>query len=69
MKAEVDATRRAVKAGGLRVTSGVEGVAMRSAPVESGGTQLHHPGAIIGKASEPLEQRWATSSLAAACGS
>jgi hypothetical protein len=36
------------------VTSDVEGVAMRSEPVEIGGRKMHAPGTIIGKALEPL---------------
>ena len=55
VKVKVDATRGAIKVGDLLVTSGVEGVAMRSVPVDLAGTQLHRPGTIIGKALEPLE--------------
>ena len=36
------------------MTSEVEGVAMKSVPVDLGGTQIHRPGTIIGKALEPL---------------
>ena len=56
VKVKVDATRGAVKVGDLLVTSGVEGVAMKSIPVDLGGTQIHRPGTIIGKALEPLEK-------------
>ena len=54
VKVKVDATRGAIRIGDLIVTSGVEGVAMRSVPVDLGGTQIHRPGTIIGKALEPL---------------
>jgi hypothetical protein len=40
--------------GDLLVTSDSEGVAMKSIPVDLGGTQIHRPGTIIGKALEPL---------------
>jgi hypothetical protein len=56
VKVKVDATRGAIKVGDLLVTSGVEGVAMKSVPVDLGGTQIHRPGTIIGKALEPLEK-------------
>lgn len=54
VKVKVDATRGAIKVGDLLVTSGVEGVAMKSVPVNLGGVQMHRPGTIIGKALEPL---------------
>jgi hypothetical protein len=38
------------------VTSDVEGVAMKSVPVDLGGTQIHRPGTIIGKALEALDK-------------
>ena len=56
VRVRVDATRGAIKVGDLLVTSEVEGVAMKSIPVDLGGTQLHRPGTIIGKALEPLEK-------------
>jgi hypothetical protein len=56
VKVKVDATRAAVKVGDLLVTSDVEGMAMKSVPVDLGGTQIHRPGTIIGKALEPLEK-------------
>jgi hypothetical protein len=56
VKVKVDATRAAIRVGDLLVTSGVEGVAMSSVPVDLGGTQIHRPGTIIGKALEPLEK-------------
>ena len=55
VKVNVDATRGAIHIGDLLVTSGVEGVAMKSVPVDLGGTLIHRPGTIIGKALEPLE--------------
>ncbi|HZW05826.1 MAG TPA: hypothetical protein VFF65_01785, partial [Phycisphaerales bacterium] len=56
VKVRADASRGAIRVGDLLVTSGVEGVAMKSVPVELGGTQIHRPGTIIGKALEPLEK-------------
>lgn len=55
VKVKVDATRAPIKVGDLLVTSGVEGVAMKSVPVDLGGTQIHRPGTIVGKALESLE--------------
>jgi len=54
VKVKVDATRAPIKVGDLLVTSEVEGVAMKSVPVDLGGTPMHRPGTIIGKALEPL---------------
>jgi hypothetical protein len=54
VKVKVDATRGAIKVGDLLVTSDVEGLAMKSVPVELGGVRIHRPGTIIGKALEPL---------------
>jgi len=56
VKVRVDATRAPIAVGDLLVTSGVEGVAMKSIPVELGGITIHRPGTIIGKALEPLEK-------------
>ncbi len=50
----VDATQVSIRVGDLLVTSGEPGVAMRSVPIEVGGSRLHRPGTIIGKALEPL---------------
>ena len=55
VKVRVDATRAPIKVGDLLVTSEVEGVAMKSVPVDLGGTPIHRPGTIIGKALEPLQ--------------
>jgi hypothetical protein len=54
VKVKVDATRAPIQVGDLLVTSGEEGMAMKSIPVDLGGTQIHRPGTIIGKALEPL---------------
>ncbi|MDQ3742960.1 MAG: rod shape-determining protein MreC [Acidobacteriota bacterium] len=56
VKVRVDATGAPIKVGDLLVTSGVEGVAMKSIPVDLGGAQIHRPGTIIGKALEPLDK-------------
>jgi Peptidase_G2, IMC autoproteolytic cleavage domain len=56
VKVRVDATIAPIKVGDLLVTSGVEGVAMKSTPVDLGGVQIHRPGTIIGKALEPLDK-------------
>jgi hypothetical protein len=56
VRVKVDATRAPIKVGDLLVTSDVEGVAMRSEPIEVGGRKMHAPGTIIGKALEPLEK-------------
>ncbi len=50
----VDATSGPIEIGDLLVTSDLEGVAMKSQPVEVGGVRLHRPGTLIGKALEPL---------------
>ncbi|HEX8148079.1 MAG TPA: hypothetical protein VF591_12935 [Pyrinomonadaceae bacterium] len=54
VKVKVDASRAPVQIGDLLVTSDVEGVAMKSEPVNIGGRQMHAPGTIVGKALEPL---------------
>ncbi|HEY9283419.1 MAG TPA: hypothetical protein VIP46_08195 [Pyrinomonadaceae bacterium] len=56
VKVKVDASRGAIKIGDLIVTSGVEGVAMRSEPVMVGGVAMHRPGTLIGKALESLDK-------------
>ena len=56
VKVKVDATRAPIKIGDLIVTSDVEGVAMKSVPVELGGVAIHRPGTLIGKALESLEK-------------
>jgi hypothetical protein len=54
VRVRADASRGAIRVGDLLVTSGAEGVAMKSIPVDLGGTQIHRPGTIVGKALEPL---------------
>jgi hypothetical protein len=56
VRVKVDATRAPISVGDLLVTSDIEGVAMKSIPVDLGGVQIHRPGTIIGKALEPLEK-------------
>jgi hypothetical protein len=56
VKIKVDATRGPVRVGDLLVTSDVEGVAMKSEPLSLGGTAIHRPGTLIGKALEPLDK-------------
>lgn len=56
VKVRVDASRGAIHVGDLLVTSGDEGMAMKSVPIDLGGTPIHRPGTIIGKALEPLEK-------------
>jgi hypothetical protein len=50
----VDATNSPIAIGDLLVTSSKPGVAMKSIPIDLGGTKIHRPGTIIGKALEPL---------------
>jgi hypothetical protein len=54
VRVRVDATRPPIRVGDLLVTGDKEGVAMRSMPVDLGGTPIHRPGTLIGKALEPL---------------
>jgi len=56
VKVKVDATNSPIQIGDLLVTSGREGVAMKSIPVDVGGVRIHRPGTIVGKALEPLSQ-------------
>jgi hypothetical protein len=56
VKVRVDATLSPIKVGDLLVTSGTEGVAMKSVEIDLGGAKIHRPGTIIGKALEPLEK-------------
>jgi hypothetical protein len=56
VRVKVDATRAPIQVGDLLVTGDEEGVAMKSIPVDLGGTQIHRPGTIIGKALEPLDK-------------
>jgi hypothetical protein len=54
VRVKVDASRGAIAVGDLLVTSDKPGFAMRSTPIDVGGTSLHRPGTIVGKALEPL---------------
>jgi hypothetical protein len=54
VRVKVDATRHPIAIGDLLVSSDRPGRAMKSIPVEIGGTSFHRPGTIIGKALEPL---------------
>jgi cytoskeletal protein CcmA (bactofilin family) len=56
VRVKVDATRAPIHVGDLLVTSDKEGVAMRSEPLSLGGTPIHRPGTLIGKALEPLDK-------------
>jgi hypothetical protein len=57
VRVRVDARRLPIRVGDLLVTSGTEGVAMRSVPVRAGRAKLHRPGTIVGKALEPISGR------------
>lgn len=46
---------RAVRIGDLLVSSGEEGLAMVSEPLDLGGVKIHRPGTLIGKALETME--------------
>jgi hypothetical protein len=54
VKVMADATLHPIRVGDLLVTSDTPGAAMKSLPVRVGGSRLHRPGTIIGKALEPL---------------
>jgi hypothetical protein len=56
VKVKVDATNSPIKVGDLLVSSGKEGLAMKSEPVDLGGVKIHRPGTLIGKALEPLDK-------------
>jgi hypothetical protein len=56
VRVKVDATNAPIRVGDLLVTSDKEGIAMRSQPLDLGGTPIHRPGTLIGKALEPLEK-------------
>jgi hypothetical protein len=55
VKVKVDASYGAIGVGDLLVTSPTPGHAMRSMPFDLGGTPIHRPGTLLGKALEPLE--------------
>jgi hypothetical protein len=54
VRVKVDATHAPIRVGDLLVTSGRQGIAMKSEPIDLGGAKIHRPGTIIGKALEPL---------------
>jgi len=54
VKVHVTTANGAIKVGDLLVTSDKPGVAMKSLPLDLGGTQIHRPGTLVGKALEPL---------------
>jgi hypothetical protein len=54
VRLRVDATNGPIQIGDLLVTSNREGFAMKSLPVEIGGSRIHRPGTLIGKALESL---------------
>ncbi|HBB88168.1 MAG TPA: hypothetical protein DC047_11175 [Blastocatellia bacterium] len=54
VKVMVDAASGPIQVGDLLVTSDIEGVAKKSAPLLLGGVPIHRPGTLIGKALEPL---------------
>ena len=54
VRVKVDANYGSIAVGDLLVTSPIRGYAMRSAPVNVGGAEIHRPGTLIGKALEPL---------------
>ncbi len=56
VRVKVDATKAPIQVGDLLVTSDNPGVAMRSQPLDLGGTPIHRPGTLIGTALEPLEK-------------
>jgi hypothetical protein len=56
VRVKVDATLAPIRVGDLLVTSDKEGIAMRSQPLDLGGTPIHRPGTLIGKALEPLDK-------------
>jgi hypothetical protein len=56
VKVKVDATRAPIRVGDLLVTSDKQGIAMRSEPLNLGGTLIHRPGTLIGKALEPIDK-------------
>ena len=54
VRVKVDASYGAIARGDLLVTSPTPGYAMKSRPVVVGGTSIHRPGTILGKALESL---------------
>ena len=56
VKVKATTANGAIHIGDILVTSQKEGMAMRSTPVDFGGTAMHRPGTVVGKALEPLEK-------------
>lgn len=56
IKVKVDTNYGAISVGDLLVTSPVKGHAMKSEPIDIGGTKIHRPGTIVGKALESLKE-------------
>lgn len=56
VKMRVSAKNGPINIGDLLVSSGQQGVAMKSNAVRIGGVRMHRPGTLIGKALEPLAQ-------------
>ena len=54
VKVKVSAANGPIQIGDLLVTGEVQGLAVKSIPVEFGGVRLHRPGTLIGKALESL---------------
>jgi hypothetical protein len=54
VKVHVTAANGAIHVGDLLTTSEIPGVAMKSLPLDLGGTKIHRPGTLLGKALEPL---------------
>jgi hypothetical protein len=54
VRVRVDANAAPIAIGDLLVTSARRGYAMKSIPLDFGGSKLHRPGTLIGKALEPL---------------
>lgn len=56
VRVKVDATRSPIHVGDLLVSGDRAGIAIVSQPIDLGGTPIHRPGTIIGKALEPLDK-------------
>lgn len=54
VRVRVTADAAPIRIGDLLVTSEIEGVAMKSQPIDLNGRKFHQPGTVIGKALEPL---------------
>jgi len=54
VRVKVDASYGAIRIGDLLVTSPTPGYAMRSKAIRIGGSAIHRPGTLLGKALESL---------------